>query len=209
MEGTSQCAGNIWDGNLQGRTAAPTLPEERAETLTLALERTLNDITFLWLRGQQGGGTQILFLVPDKLLGKWQQAGVRCSMRGPRKGDRERSSQRMEKRHSVRAKRGPQRMCGVSQHLLCGLHVVKDPLFLGRLAKERIFTLAAKIRSNSCGDVSRSQAVSTVQPCLSWAGCRKAEPMQIKRAKLHTMPLQLILIRNYLCYHWVTCIWCN
>lgn len=74
----SHCTGNIWDSNLQGRTAAHTLLEERAETLVsessqsieLVLERTLNILTFLWSRNDGAGGTEILFLVPDKLLGK-------------------------------------------------------------------------------------------------------------------------------------------
>lgn len=41
-----------------------------------------------------------------------------------------------------------------SQLLPCGPHVVKDPLFLGKLSKERMLLLAAKSRSGSCWDAA-------------------------------------------------------
>lgn len=39
VQGTSCCAGNIWGSNLQGRTAAPTFLEERAETSRVPTEQ--------------------------------------------------------------------------------------------------------------------------------------------------------------------------
>lgn len=41
-----------------------------------------------------------------------------------------------------------------SQLFPCGLHVVKDLLFLGKLFKERMLLLAAKSRSGSCQDAA-------------------------------------------------------
>lgn len=61
-----------------------------------------------------------------------------------------------------------------SQLLPCGPHVVKDPLFLGKLSKERMLLLAAKSRSGSCWDAAGASTA------FSFLGRMQAKPGQSK-----------------------------
>lgn len=112
----------------------------------------MNSLIFLRFRNGRAGGIETLL--------PWQK--VTCLCRLQHEGPIEQNQGALTPEHEEEAQcKGQGRTTAMvtSQILPCGLHVVKDLLFLGKLFK--MLLLAAKSRSGSCQDAAgASTAIS-------------------------------------------------